>query len=141
MALVQLTEDQDAPVTVQPHAVKLGYLPGPVAINYPREHILCRDLPSLHPTNMLPASSDPSLVDVDVVSGMRDVVAEARTERNERSDNGEESQRPKTVREKMVDTIMYGILLLCRATCNEELPHIYQEWAARTMGVSERWVM
>jgi hypothetical protein len=40
----------------------------------------------------------------------------------------------------MGDTITDRLLLLCRASCDEELPLLYQEWAARTKGVSERWV-
>jgi hypothetical protein len=71
---------------------------------------------------------------------MRDMVAEARAERNDRLDNREESHHPKPVREKMGDTITDRLLLLCRASCDEELPHLYQEWDARTKGVSERWV-
>jgi hypothetical protein len=40
VALVQPTEEQDAPLTVHPQAGKPGYLPGPVAINYHRENVL-----------------------------------------------------------------------------------------------------
>jgi hypothetical protein len=71
---------------------------------------------------------------------MRNMVVEARAERNDRLDNREESRRPIPVREKMGDTITDRLLLLCRASCDEELPRLYQEWSARTKGVSERWV-
>jgi hypothetical protein len=40
----------------------------------------------------------------------------------------------------MGDTITDRILFLYRASCDEELPRLYQEGAARTKGVSERWV-
>jgi hypothetical protein len=70
---------------------------------------------------------------------MHAMVAEARAERNDRLDNREESRRPKSVREKMSDTITDRLLLLCWASCDEELPRLYQEWAARTKGVSEIW--
>jgi hypothetical protein len=69
------------------------------------------------------------------------MVAEARAERNDHADNREDARRPKTVREKMGDAITDSLLLLCRATCDEELPRLYQEWAAHTRGVSEIWVM
>jgi hypothetical protein len=72
---------------------------------------------------------------------MRDMVAGARVERNDRLDNQEESRRPKLVGEKMGDTITDRRLLLFRASCYEELPPFYQEWYARTKGVSDRWVL
>jgi hypothetical protein len=137
--LVQPTEEQDSPLTVNPQAGKPGYVPDPVAAHYRRGHVLYRDLPSLSPTNMCPIDSDSALV--DVARGLRDMVAEARAEMNDVSENRKESRRPKTVREKMDDTITDHLLLLCRASCDKELPRLYQEWAARTRGVSKRWVM
>jgi hypothetical protein len=119
VALVQPIEEQDAPFTVHPQAVNTGYLPGPVAINYRREHILYRDLPSLWLATTRPVANDPALV--DVVRGMKGMVTEARVERKDRSQNREESRHPKIVREKMGDTITDRLLLLCRATCDEEL--------------------
>jgi hypothetical protein len=139
VALVLPTEDSEVPVTVWAHAGRTGYTPGPVAINYRRTQVLYRDLPGLRPSAGSPCStSDPALI--DVARGMRDMVMEARAERNARLDNREESRRPKSVREKMGDTITDQLLLLCRASCDEELLRLYQEWAARTKGVSDRWV-
>jgi hypothetical protein len=100
VALVQPTEEQDAPFTVHPQAVNPGYLPGPVAINYRREHILYRDLPSLWLATTRPVANDPALV--DVVRGMRGMVTEARVERKDRSQNREESRHPKIVRGRWV---------------------------------------
>jgi hypothetical protein len=57
---------------------------------------------------------------------MRDMVIEARAERNARLDTREENRCPKSVREKMGDTITERLLLLCRASCDEELPRLYQ---------------
>jgi hypothetical protein len=139
VVLVNPTEDHDAPLTVQAQAGRPAYLPGPVAINYRREHILYQDLPSLHPIFIRPAASDPALV--EVARGMRDIVAEAWAERINRYDSRDEDHHPKTVHEKMGDAITDRLLLLCRATCDEELPRLYQEWAAHTRRVSERWVM
>jgi hypothetical protein len=82
--------------------------------------------------------SDPALI--NVARGMRDMVAAVRADRNDRLDNHEESRRPKAVQEKMGDTITDRLLVLCRAAYDEELPHLYQEWAAPTKEVSERWV-
>jgi hypothetical protein len=100
---------------------------------------LYRDLPCLCPSSGPQSnSSDPALI--DVARGMRDMVAEARAERNDRLENREESRQPKSVREKMGGTITDRLLLLYRASCDKELPRLYQEWAARTKGVSKRWV-
>jgi hypothetical protein len=76
VALVQPSDEQDAPLTVYPQSGKPGYLPGPVAINYRREHILYQDLPSLCPNTKRPVASDPALV--DVARGIRDMVEESR---------------------------------------------------------------
>jgi hypothetical protein len=139
VALVLPTEDIEVPVTVWAQAGRSGYTPGPVAIINRRTQALYRDLPCLRPSAGPPSSpSDPALV--DVAWGMRDMVIEARSERNARLDTREENRRPKSVREKMGDTITDRLLLLCRASCDEELPRLYQEWAARTKGVSERWI-
>jgi hypothetical protein len=139
VALVLPTDESEVPVTVWAQAGRSGYTPGPVAINYRRTQVLYRDLPCLRPSAGPPSnSSDPALV--DVARGMRDMVMEARAERNVRIGTREENRHPKSVREKMGDTITDRLLLLCRASCDEELPRLYQEWAARTKGVSERWI-
>jgi hypothetical protein len=131
VALVLPTEDSEVPVTVWAQAGRSGYTPGPVAINYRRTQVLYQDLPCLRPSAGPPSnSSDPALV--DFAQGMRDMVTEARAERNSQLDTWEENLRPKSVREKMGDTITDRPLLLCRASCDEELPRLYQEWAART---------
>jgi hypothetical protein len=57
---------------------------------------------------------------------MSDMVAEARADRNDRLENREEILRPKSVREKMGGTITDRLILLCRASCDEELPRLYQ---------------
>jgi hypothetical protein len=71
---------------------------------------------------------------------MRDMMAEARVERNDRADNHEEARRPKSFREMMGDAITDRLLILCCASCDEELPRFYQEWTAQMKGVPERWV-
>jgi hypothetical protein len=71
---------------------------------------------------------------------MRDMVAEARADHKDHADNCDESRRPKTVREKMGDTITDRLILRYCSTCDEELHQLYQEWDARPRGVSERWV-
>jgi hypothetical protein len=60
---------------------------------------------------------------------------------NNRLENRKESRRPKTVRDKIGDTLTDSILLLFRSSCDEELPRLYQEWFTGTRGVSKRWVM
>jgi hypothetical protein len=131
VARVLPNEDNEVPVTVWAQAGRSGYTPGPVAINYRHTQVLYRDLPGLRPSAGSPSNtSDPALI--DVARGMRCMVVEARAKRNTRLENREESRRPKYVREKMGDTIMDRLLLLCRASCDEKLPQLYQEWASRT---------
>jgi hypothetical protein len=131
VALVLPTEDSEVPVTVWDQAGRSGYTPGHVAINYRRTQVLYRDFPCLRPSAGPTSNpSDPALV--DVARGMRDMVIEARTERNAQLDTREENCRPKSVQEKMRDTITDRLLLLYRASCDKELPRMYQEWAART---------
>jgi hypothetical protein len=120
VALVQPTEDDEAPLTVHAQSGKAGRLPGPVAIHYRREHSIYRDLPSLYPLATHAATSDPTLI--DVACGMRNMVAEARAARNYRADNRNESRKPKTFHEKIGDTITNRLLLLCRSICDEDLP-------------------
>jgi hypothetical protein len=116
-------DDSEVQVTVWAHAVRSGYTRGPLSINYRRTHILYRDFPYLCPSSGPQSnSSDPALI--DVARGMRDMVADARTERNYRLDNREESRRPKSIREKMGDTITDRLLLLCRASCDKEVPRL-----------------
>jgi hypothetical protein len=82
------------PVTAWAQAGRAGYSQGPVAINYRRAHVLYRDLPCFRPTPGLqpPTASDPTLI--DVAQCMRDIVAEARVERNGRMYNQEEAAAP-----------------------------------------------
>jgi hypothetical protein len=49
-------EEHDAPLTVNPQAEKPGYLPGLVAINYQREHIIYQELPTHLPYYHSPCS-------------------------------------------------------------------------------------
>jgi hypothetical protein len=110
-----------------------------MAINHRREHVRYRDLPALRPSALIPAASDPALF--NVAKGMRDMVVEARSDRNDRADHRDASHRPKTTREKMGDRITDQLLVMCRATSHEDLPHIYHDWAARPRGVSDRYVL
>jgi hypothetical protein len=139
VALVQPTTDVETPLTVQAQAGKVSHSPGPMAIYHRREHVLYRDLPALRPSALLPAASDPALL--DVAKGMRDMVVEARADRNDRADHWDASRRPKTTRDKMGDRITDRLLVLCRATSDEDLPPLYHEWAARPQGVSDRYVL
>jgi hypothetical protein len=139
IALVQPSSERQESWTLQPQAGLAGYVPGPMAMSYRREHVLYRDLPALRPGSVLPAVSDPALV--DVARGMRDMVVEARAERRDRLDHREKDRRARTIREKLGDAITDRLLLLCQAPADEELPPVYHQWAARTRGVSERYVL
>jgi hypothetical protein len=85
IALVKPSAERKEPWTLQPQAGLADYVPRPIVTSYRREHVLYRDLPALHPGSVLPAVSNPALV--DVARGMRDMVAEARAERHDRLDH------------------------------------------------------
>jgi hypothetical protein len=113
-------------------------VPGTSAISHRREHVLYRDLPALRPS-LGSATSDPALL--DVARGVREMVTEARAERNDRADSRALARLPRSVRERLGDSIVDRLLLLCRADDDDDLPALYHEWAARPRGVSERWVL
>jgi hypothetical protein len=69
------------------------------------------------------------------------MVAEARLDRNDRTDAREVARRPWTIRERLGEALTDRILLLCRAPNDEDLPPIYHEWAARPRGVSKRYTL
>jgi hypothetical protein len=102
-------------------------------------HTLYRNLPALKPANATNPASDPAFL--DVAREMRDIVTEARLDRNDRSDAREATQRPRTARERLGEAITYRLLFLCRATHDNDLPRVYHEWAARPRRVSERYVL
>jgi hypothetical protein len=75
---------------------------------------------------------------------MRDMVAEARAEHHDRMDTHQEYRHPRdphTIHEKMGNTIVDQLMLLCGVTNDNALPAVYHEWAARPRGLSEGWVM
>jgi hypothetical protein len=139
IALVQPTEERSTPYTLLPQVGTAGYVPGLEAISHLRETILYRDLPALRPAVRRPTTSDPALL--DVARGMRDMVAEARAERTARSDNREEAYCPCTIREKLGESIVDRLILLCGITNDDALPALDHKWAARPHGLPERWVM
>jgi hypothetical protein len=111
VALVDHSLSRKETWTLQAQPVKYGYVPGPMATSYRREHVLYRDLPGLRPGSTVSTTSDPALV---VVSrGMLYMVAEARAEWNDQLDNREEARRSCTMHEKLGGTITDRLLLLC----------------------------
>jgi hypothetical protein len=141
VALVRPTAERATPLTVQHNLGKSGYVPGTSAISHRREHVLYRDLPALRPS-LGGATSNPALL--DVARGVREMVTEARAERNDRADSRALARLPRSVRERLGDAIV-DRLILCRAANDEDededLPALYHEGAARPRGVSERWVV
>jgi hypothetical protein len=136
VALVKPSDGVSIPLTMHTCVGKPGYVPSPAVVSYRRDQLLYHDLPALMPvTNPIPAS-DPALS--DVARGMRDMVTEARLDRNDRNDAREVARQPRTVRERLGESLTDRLLLLCRAPDDDELPPLYQEWAARPRGVSER---
>jgi hypothetical protein len=138
ISLVEPSATRREPWTLQPQA-KAGYVPGPMATSYRREHVLYCDLPVLRPGLTATITCDPALVDVD--RGMRNMVAEARSERNDRLDHCEEARCSRTVRENPGDDITDQLFLLCQAIDNDNLPCLYHEWDAHTRGVSEWYIL
>jgi hypothetical protein len=138
VALVRPSEHHSTPLTVHQHLGKSGYVPGTEVISYRREHVLYRDLHGLRPARG-GTLSDPALL--DVARGVREMVAEARADRNDRADPRAQTCIPRSVRDRLGETIVDRLLLLCRAEDDADLPSVYHEWAARPRGVSERWVL
>jgi hypothetical protein len=139
VALVNPSATVTAPLTLQTRVGLEGYVPSPVVVSHHRQHLLYRELPSLLPQLSGKSSSDPALL--DVARGMQDMVAEARLDRNDRTDDREMARRPRTVRERLGEALTDRILLLCRAPKDKDLPPVYHEWAARPGGVSERYTL
>jgi hypothetical protein len=94
VALVRPSEHRSTPLTVHQHLGKSGYVPGTAAISYRREHVLYRDLPGLRPARG-GTLSDPALL--DVARGVREMVAEARADRNDRADSRAQARIPRSV--------------------------------------------
>jgi hypothetical protein len=138
VALVRPSEHRSTPLTVQQHLGKSGYVPGTAAISYRREHVLCWDLPGLPPARG-GTLRDPVLL--DVAHGVREIVAKARADRNDRAESRAQARLPRSVRDRLGETILDRLLLLYRAEDDADLPYVYHDWATRPRGVSERWVL
>jgi hypothetical protein len=139
VALVKPSADNASPLTLQPCVGIAGYVPSPAVVSHRRQHVLYRDLPALVPAKATTASSDQALV--EVARGMRDMVAEARLDRNNRSDAREVARLPRTARDRMGDALPDRVLLMCRVNNDDDLLQVYHEWAARPRGVSERYTL
>jgi hypothetical protein len=92
VALVKPSKDNASPLTLQPCVGIAGYVPRPVVVSHRQKHVLYRDIISLVPANATTAPSDPAWM--EVARGMRDMVAEARLYRNDRSDAREVAPSP-----------------------------------------------
>jgi hypothetical protein len=134
VAIAQPYDTMVEPYTLQDQVGKDGYVPGPDAISYHCDDLLHRDFSALKAAPGPPLTSDPALLYVD--RGMRDT----RAERHDHLESCDEARRPKIVQEKMGKTITDRLLLLCRASSYEDLPHMYRDWASRPRGISERCV-
>jgi hypothetical protein len=138
VALVRPSGHRSTPLKVHQHLGKWGYVPGSAAISYHQEHVFYRDLPGLRPARG-GTLSDPALL--DVARGVREMVAEARADRNDRADSRAQARIPRSVRDRLGERILDRLLILCRAEDDTDLPSVYHEWAARPRGVSEPWVL
>jgi hypothetical protein len=69
------------------------------------------------------------------------MVTEARLDRNDRSDAREVARLPRTARDCLGDSLTDHMLLVCWVDDADYLPQVYQEWAARPRGVSERYTL
>jgi hypothetical protein len=138
VALVKPSDGVSIPLTMHACAGKPGYVPIPAVVNYRRDQLLYRDLPDLMPVTTPSPASDPALL--DVAQGMRDMVIEARLDRNDRNDAREVARRPRNVRDRLGESLTDRLLLLCRASDDDELPPLYHEWAARPRGVSQHYI-
>jgi hypothetical protein len=122
LALVKPRDGVSIPLTMHACAGKPGYVPSPVVVNYRRDQLLYRDLPALMPVTTPSPASDPALL--DVVRGMRDMVIEARLDRN---DAREVARRTRTMRDRLGESLTDRLLLLFRASDDDELPPLHHE--------------
>jgi hypothetical protein len=139
VALVKPSDGVSIPLTTHACVGKPGYVPSPDVVNYCRDQLLYGDFPALMPVTTSSSVSDPALLGVAL--DMRDMVTEARLDRNDRNDAPEVARRPRTVRERLGESLTDRLLLLCRAPDDDVLPTLYHEWAARPRGVSERYIL
>jgi hypothetical protein len=139
IALVNPSDGVSIPLTMHACAGKPGYVPSPAVVNYRRDQIFYRDLPALMPVTTPSPASDPALL--DVARGIRDMVIEACLYRNDRNDARELARHPRTVQDRLGDSLTVRLILLCRAPGDDELPPLYHEWAARPRGVSDLYIL
>jgi hypothetical protein len=136
VALVKPSAENTTPLTLQPCVGITGYVPSPAVVSRRRQHFLYHDLSALIPASATASSSDQALV--DVARGMRDMVKEARLDRNDRLDARGVARLPRTMRDRLGDSPTDCLLLMCRVNNDNDLPQVGHEWAARPRGVSER---
>jgi hypothetical protein len=122
VAIVKPNNIRVEPYTLQDQAGKAGYAPGPEAISYHHDGLLYHYLPVLKATPGPPLTNDPALL--DVAHSMRDELAEARAEWHDHMNSHDEARDPKSMIEKMGETITDCLLLLCRESYDEDLPPI-----------------
>jgi hypothetical protein len=126
VALVKPSADNASPLTLQPCVGIEGYVPSPAVVSHRRQHVLYFYLPALVPAKATTASSDPALV--DVARGMHAMVAEARLDRNDRSDAREVARLPRTARDRLCDALTDHLLMMCCIDDDDYLPQLYHEW-------------
>jgi hypothetical protein len=95
LALVQPTEASMPPYPLQQQVDMASYTPGPTVVSHRCEHIIYRDLPGLLPS-ALDTASDPALI--DVARGVRYMVTESQSDRDDRAFSREVARHPHTVR-------------------------------------------
>jgi hypothetical protein len=66
---------------------------------------------------------------LDIACSVRDFFSKARDDRTDRAKARAVTRRPHTVMERLSDTILDRLLLLCRLSDDDNLPPLYHAWA------------
>jgi hypothetical protein len=138
VALAKSSATRDTPINVQHQGGVSGYVSSPAVISFRWEIILYRDLSGLHQA-LLATPGDPLML--HIARSVRHFIAEASDDRIDWAEARELAHRSCSIRDRIGDVIVDRMLLLYRATEDEEMPPIYHEWAAHPWGVSELWVL
>lgn len=128
------------PATLLP---QLGF--GPVGaadvLGERRERVLYQQLPALA-LRATPATGGVGDLHMTALIAQVELLNDhTRLDRQDRQATREKAVAPKTIRERFQDYVTDKLLVLTDSCCDEDLPRLYHELAARQKGVSKRMVL
>jgi hypothetical protein len=126
MVLIKPSTTHATPITVQTQVGVNGCVPSLSASSYRQEHTMYRDLPGMRSM-------------MDIARSVRDFISKAIDDWTDLSEARKVTRLPHTMRERLSDTIVIRLLLLCRAV-DGDFPPLCHKWAARPRDMPGRWV-